>query len=131
MTFPLFLQGHVSLDQKLPYIIEADDANDGEDMKHSEQKRVPLLQKMGSPVHQPCLSTLLGEELRHINALRLCRSPVQGSRGHSPSPQAFTRDELSLSPLPSLTTDPGLSHRPAKLLMPSLPCVSPLNLSPR
>ncbi|KAG7243516.1 hypothetical protein INR49_011072 [Caranx melampygus] len=128
---PRSSQGHVSLDHKLPYIIEADDADHGEDMKHLEQKRVPLLQKMGSPDHQPCLSTLLGEELRHINALRLCRSPVQGSRGHSPSPQAFTRDDLSLSPLPSLTSDPGLSHRPAKLLMPLLPCVSPLNLSPR
>ncbi|XP_023279760.1 potassium voltage-gated channel subfamily H member 8-like, partial [Seriola lalandi dorsalis] len=128
---PRSSQGHVSMDHKLPFIIEADDAEHGEDMKHSQQRRVPLLQRMGSPVHQPCLSTLLGEELRHINALRLCRSPVQGSRGHSPSPQAFTREELSLSPLPCLTSDPDLNHRPAKLLMPSLPCVSPLNLSPR
>ncbi|XP_022595404.1 potassium voltage-gated channel subfamily H member 4-like [Seriola dumerili] len=124
-------QGHVSMDHKLPFIIEADDAEHGEDMKHSQQRRVPLLQRMGSPVHQPCLSTLLGEELRHINALRLCRSPVQGNRGHSPSPQVFTGEELSLSPLPCLTSDPDLNHRPAKLLMPSLPCVSPLNLSPR
>uniref|UniRef100_A0A3B4UXB2 Voltage-gated delayed rectifier potassium channel KCNH4 n=1 Tax=Seriola dumerili TaxID=41447 RepID=A0A3B4UXB2_SERDU len=128
---PRSSQGHVSMDHKLPFIIEADDAEHGEDMKHSQQRRVPLLQRMGSPVHQPCLSTLLGEELRHINALRLCRSPVQGNRGHSPSPQVFTGEELSLSPLPCLTSDPDLNHRPAKLLMPSLPCVSPLNLSPR
>uniref|UniRef100_A0A665SWZ7 Voltage-gated delayed rectifier potassium channel KCNH4 n=1 Tax=Echeneis naucrates TaxID=173247 RepID=A0A665SWZ7_ECHNA len=95
------------------------------------QKRLPLLQRMGSPVRQPCLSAMLGEELRHMNALRLCRSPVQGHRGHSPSPQAFTREERSTSPLPSLSSDLGLSHQPAKLLIPSLPCVSPLNLSPR
>ncbi|AWP19228.1 putative potassium voltage-gated channel subfamily H member 4 [Scophthalmus maximus] len=123
---------HVSMDHKLPYIIEADDAEHEEDVGHSRQRRVPLLQAVGSsPVHQPRLSTLLGEELRHIRALRLCRSPVQGGRGRSPSPHAFTSEELSLSPLPSLNTDADSNCRPAKLLMPSLPCVSPLNLSPR
>lgn len=125
-------QVHVSMDHKLPYIIEADDAEHEEDVGHSRQRRVPLLQAVGSsPVHQPRLSTLLGEELRHIRALRLCRSPVQGGRGRSPSPHAFTSEELSLSPLPSLNTDADSNCRPAKLLMPSLPCVSPLNLSPR
>ncbi|XP_070778667.1 potassium voltage-gated channel subfamily H member 4a [Enoplosus armatus] len=121
-------QGHASVDRKLPYIVEADDTEHGEDMRHSQQRRVPLLHGIGSPVHQPCLSTLLGEELRHINALRLCQSPVQGGRGRIPSPQPFINEELSPSPLPS---DPGLNHQPAELLMPSLPCVSPLNLSPR
>ncbi|XP_039975754.1 potassium voltage-gated channel subfamily H member 4a [Xiphias gladius] len=128
---PRLSQDHVSMAHRLPYIIEANDAAHGEDMRQSQQKGVPLLQRRGSPVRQPCLSALLGEELRHINALRLCRSPVQGDRGRSPSPQAFASEELSSSHLPSLTGDPGLSHRPAKLLMPSLPCVSPLNLSPR
>ncbi len=127
----LFPQGHASVGRKLPYIIEEDDVEHGEAMRHSKPKKMPLLHGMGSPVRQPCLSTLLGEELSHINALRLCRSPVQGSRGHSPSPQPFINEELSLSALPSLTSDPGLNHRPAELLMPSLPCVSPLNLSPR
>uniref|UniRef100_A0A3B4ZLA3 Voltage-gated delayed rectifier potassium channel KCNH4 n=1 Tax=Stegastes partitus TaxID=144197 RepID=A0A3B4ZLA3_9TELE len=111
-------------DHKLPFIIEANNAEHDEDLKSSQQRRVPLLQGMSSPVHQPRLSTLLGEELRHISALHMCRSPVQGGRGRSPSPQPFIGDELSPSPLPT-------DHRPAKLLMPSLPCVSPLNLSPR
>ncbi|XP_044038231.1 potassium voltage-gated channel subfamily H member 4a isoform X2 [Siniperca chuatsi] len=124
-------QGHASVDHKLPYIVEADDAEHGDNTRHSQQRRVPLLHGKGSPVHQPCLSTLLGEELRHISALHLCRSPVQGCRGCSPSPQPFINKELSPSPLPSLTSNPGLNHRPAELLMPSLPCVSPLNLSPR
>lgn len=119
------------MDRKLPYIIETDNAERGEDLRHPQQRRVPLLQGVGSPVRQPCLSSLLGEELRHISALRLCRSPVQDGRGRSPSPQLFPTEELSPSPLPRLRNEPGLSHRPAKLLMPSLPCVSPLNLSPR
>ncbi|KAF7668745.1 hypothetical protein LDENG_00290890 [Lucifuga dentata] len=122
-------QGHMSTDYKLPFIIEADNVDHGEDM--GQQRRLPLLHGMGSPVHQPCLGTLLGEELRHINVLRLCQSPVQGSRGCSPSPQPFTNEELSPSLLPSLTSDPHLSHRPSKLLIPSLHCVSPLDLSPR
>lgn len=117
------------MDHKLPHIIEADDEEHGEDMRHSQQRSVPLLHGRGSPDRQPRLSTLLGEELRHINALHLCRSPVQDGRGCSPTPQPFANEEPS--PSTTLTRDPGLNHRPAKLLMPSLPCVSPLNLSPR
>ncbi|XP_060945833.1 potassium voltage-gated channel subfamily H member 4a [Limanda limanda] len=124
---PRLSQSHVSVDHKLPYIIEADYAEHEDDMRHSQQRRVPLLQGMGSPVHQRCLSTMLGEELRHVNALHLCRSPTQGSRGCSPSPQAFREREE----LPSLTTDTDSNHRPAQLRMPFLPCVSPLDLSPR
>ncbi|KAM3598541.1 uncharacterized protein V6R79_019215 [Siganus canaliculatus] len=118
-------------DHKLPYIIEAEDVDHEGDMRPSQQRRMPVFHGIGSPVRQSCLSTLLGEELRHINALRLCRSPVQDGRVRSPSPQPFSNEELCSSPLPKLSSDPGLSHRPAHLLMPSLPCVSPLNLSPR
>lgn len=115
------------MDHILPHIIEADDEEHGEDSSHPKQRRGPLLHGRGSPNHQP--RTMLGEEFHHINALRLHRSPVQDGRGRSPSPQPFAIEELS--PSATLTSDPGLSHRPAKLLMPSLPCVSPLNLSPR
>uniref|UniRef100_UPI003AAF9361 potassium voltage-gated channel subfamily H member 4a n=1 Tax=Centroberyx gerrardi TaxID=166262 RepID=UPI003AAF9361 len=128
---PRLSQSRTAMDHKLPFIVEANDVEHGEGMGHSHQRRLPLLHGMGSPVRQPCLSTLLGEELRHINALRLCRSPVQDCRGRSPSPQPFPNEELCPSPLPTLTNDPGLSHRPAKLLIPSLHCVSPLDLSPR
>ncbi|CAN9505479.1 unnamed protein product [Ophioblennius macclurei] len=124
-------QGHISLDRKLPYIIEADNTKHVETNKYSQHRRVPLLQGMVNPDHQPCLTTLLGEELQHISALHLCRSPVQGGRGHSPSPQPFIQEELAPTPLSNLSSVPGLDHRPTKLLMPSLPCVSPLNLSPR
>lgn len=119
-------QGHV----KLPYIIEADDGEHEEDKRHSQQRRVPLLYGIGSPSHQPRLSPLLGEELRPVSA-HLCRSPIQDGRGYSPSSRPFTNAELSPSPSARLHGDPSLTNRPAKLLMPSLPCVSPLNLSPR
>ncbi|XP_030591638.1 potassium voltage-gated channel subfamily H member 4a [Archocentrus centrarchus] len=124
-------QCRVSVDHKLPYIIPGADAKHAEHMKYSQHRILPLLQGMDSPVHRPCLSTLLGEELRHISALHLCRSPAQGSGGCSPSPQPFFNEELSPSPLPSLSSDPDLDHQPAKLLMPCGSCVSPLNLSPR
>uniref|UniRef100_A0A672HJC1 Voltage-gated delayed rectifier potassium channel KCNH4 n=1 Tax=Salarias fasciatus TaxID=181472 RepID=A0A672HJC1_SALFA len=120
--------GHISLDRKLPYIIEADNAKHAEPSRYPQQRRVPVLQGMSSPDRQPCLTSLLGEELQHISALHLCRSPVQGSRGHSPSQQPFIHEELAA---PTLAAVPGLDRRPTKLLMPSLPCVSPLNLSPR
>uniref|UniRef100_A0A8C8DCX5 Voltage-gated delayed rectifier potassium channel KCNH4 n=1 Tax=Oryzias sinensis TaxID=183150 RepID=A0A8C8DCX5_9TELE len=113
-------EGSEAKDHKLPYIIEADGAEQ-DNNRYSQESRVPLLQGLRTPVHQPSLGTT-GEELQHIRALSLCRSPAQGSRG--PSPQPFLHDELPRSPLL------GLNHRPAKLLIPSLPCVSPLNLSP-
>ncbi|XP_059203535.1 potassium voltage-gated channel subfamily H member 4a [Centropristis striata] len=124
-------QGDASMDCKVPHIVEAEDTERGEDTRHSQQRRMPLLHGIGSPVRQPRLSTLLGEELYHINALRICRSPVQGCRGRSPSPQPYANQELSHSSLPSHMSDPSLNCRPANLLMPSLPCVTPLNLSPR
>ncbi|XP_034750649.1 potassium voltage-gated channel subfamily H member 4a [Etheostoma cragini] len=124
-------QPHASTGHKLPYIVEADDNEHGQDMSHSQQRRLPLFHGISSPVRQRCLSSLLGEEFRHINALHITRSPVQDGRGRSPSPQPIANQELSPSPLPSLSSDPGLTDRPASLLMPSLPCISPLNLSPR
>lgn len=123
---PLSPQGHANL----PYIIGADDGEHEDDKRHSQQRRVPLLYGIGSPSHQPRLSPLLGEELRPVRA-HLCRSPVQDGRGYSPSSRPFTNAELSPSPSARLNGDPGSTNRPAKLLMPSLPCVSPLNLSPR
>lgn len=119
------------MDHKLPYIVEADDGDRGEDVRHYQQRKVPLLYGAGSPVRQPCLSTMLGDELRHISALRNCGSPLQGGRSHSPFHQSFTNQELSPSPVPSLGSDQSLNQRPANLLMPSLSCVSPPSLSPR
>ncbi|XP_046894136.1 potassium voltage-gated channel subfamily H member 4a [Hypomesus transpacificus] len=131
---PRLSQDRVGNDPKLPYILKAEDVDLGEDTEHSgasHQGRLPLLLGINSPVQPPSLNTLLGEELRHINALRLCRSPVQDFRGRSPSPQPLSNEELSPSPFPSRVTDPSSFYRPAKVLIPSLHCVSPLDLSPR
>ncbi|KAK7939919.1 hypothetical protein WMY93_003245 [Mugilogobius chulae] len=108
----------VSQEHKLPFIIEACDEDED-----SEIKRTPLLKGLSSPVRQARYSTLLGAELHQNQNLRLCRSPVQG-RGCSPVPQSF--EELS-----PVDKERQNDYRPSKLLMPTLPCTSPLNLSPR
>ncbi|GLD71071.1 potassium voltage-gated channel subfamily H member 4 [Lates japonicus] len=70
---------------------------------------------------QPRLSTLLGEELRHISALRLSVT-CSGGRGRSPLLRRLTNEELSPSPLSQSTSDPGRIHRACKAAsMPSLP----------
>ncbi|XP_030649815.1 potassium voltage-gated channel subfamily H member 4a [Chanos chanos] len=115
--------GSLQLDSKLPFIVEE------EEESGQEGSRQPLLSRLGG--HQPNLTAMLGEELRHINMLRLCRSPTQGFRGQNPSPQPPANEELSPSPVPVPGVDTSSCHRPAKLLIPSLSCVSPLDLSPR
>ncbi|KAM4534523.1 potassium voltage-gated channel subfamily H member 4a [Fundulus diaphanus] len=117
--------GHFPLDHKPPYVIE-----EGDDMKPSWQSRVPLLQGSGSLVQCSRLSTL-GQELQHIQALHPCRSPAPQHQGCGRPPGSSVGEELSPSHSRSLKNDSGLSHRPFKLLLPSLSCVSPLNLSPR
>lgn len=129
-------QERADKDHKLPFIAEAEDVESGEDMSHcptgaSHQGRLLLMHGLSSPVCHPGLSSLLGEELRHVSALHLCRSPAQGCRGRSPSPQLLSNEEVTPAPVPNMVTDHSSSHRPAKLLIPSLHCVSPLDLSPR
>ncbi|CAL8302879.1 unnamed protein product [Merluccius merluccius] len=136
---PRLTQERAGREHKVPFIAGADYAGDrGEDAGLPHHRRVPLLHATGSPVRQPCLSHLLGEELRHINSLRICRSPVQGSGGRSdiPSPLLLINEEGGPPAPPpppfNLSQDPGSSCRQTgKLLNPSLHSVSPLDLSPR
>ncbi|KAM9457190.1 potassium voltage-gated channel subfamily H member 4a [Clarias gariepinus] len=107
---------------KLPFIVEAED----EDDPGQEVGRQPLLASMEGNSNHSALSAMLGEELRHFGMLRLCRSPTQGYRGQSPSPHPPGSEELCPPVI-----DTGPVNRPAKLLIPSLTCVSPLDLSPR
>ncbi|XP_027897200.1 potassium voltage-gated channel subfamily H member 4a isoform X1 [Xiphophorus couchianus] len=118
---------HVSLDHKLPNVNEAFDEEHTDDMNHLWRSRV---QGSGGTLQFSRLNTL-GQELQHIQTLHLCRSPVFQRQGCSISPQSFANEDLTLSPNVSLKNESGLSHRPSKLLFPSFPCVSPLNLSPR
>ncbi|KAM6368733.1 voltage-gated delayed rectifier potassium channel KCNH4 isoform 3-T3 [Pluvialis apricaria] len=88
-------------------------------------RRKLLLPQLSSPARRGSLSSLLGDELCQISALRRnCRSPARCSRGHSPSPQC-RRDAR----LPEQEGRGG--RRPAKLLIPSLHSYGPPDLSPR
>ncbi|RXN12832.1 potassium voltage-gated channel subfamily H member 4-like protein [Labeo rohita] len=114
-------------DSKLPFIVEADQEDDaGHDLG-----RKPLLSGLGGPSSQSNLSAMLGEEFRHLSMLRLCRSPIKSSRVQSPSLQMPPHEELSPAAVPAPRIDKSSCHRPAKLLIPTLNCVSPLDLSPR
>uniref|UniRef100_A0A6Q2X558 Voltage-gated delayed rectifier potassium channel KCNH4 n=1 Tax=Esox lucius TaxID=8010 RepID=A0A6Q2X558_ESOLU len=124
---PRLSQEHVDTGPKHPFIVEAEDAGSGEDISPcssgaSRPGRLPLLHGLSNP---------LGEELRHASAHRLCRSPVQGCRSRSPSPQLLSNEEVPPAPVPMVVTDHSSCYRPAKLLIPSVHCVSPLDLSPR
>ncbi|MFT7797589.1 potassium voltage-gated channel subfamily H member 4-like [Arapaima gigas] len=70
---------------------------------------------LGSPARHGSLSHLLGSELRNLSGLHRSPSPARGFLGRSPSP----------------SPTPGSSHKPAKVLIPSLNCFGPPDLSPR
>ncbi|TSK28008.1 Potassium voltage-gated channel subfamily H member 4 [Bagarius yarrelli] len=107
---------------KLPFIVEAEDEDDA----GQEVSRQPLLSRIEGNSNHSALSAMLGEELRHFGMLRLSRSPTRGYRGQSPSPHPPASEELCPPVI-----DTGPVNRPAKLLIPALNCVSPLDLSPR
>ncbi|XP_063073461.1 potassium voltage-gated channel subfamily H member 4a [Engraulis encrasicolus] len=135
-------------DSKLPFIIRSEEDDDmGNDTGGfpCSPGKLPLRSSLGSPCPQSSLTDMLGEELRHFGMLRLCRSPTQGFRGRSPSPQPG-KEELSphhhhhhhqhhhgggLGHHHPTTDSSSSCHRPAKLLIPAITSVSPLDLSPR
>ncbi|KAM7081877.1 LOW QUALITY PROTEIN: voltage-gated delayed rectifier potassium channel KCNH4 [Ciconia maguari] len=87
-------------------------------------RRKLLLPQLSSPARRGSLSSLLGDELCQISALRRnCRSPARGSQGRSPSPQCRRDARL-------LEREGGAGRKPAKLLIPSLHAWPP-DLSPR
>lgn len=88
-------------------------------------RRKLLLPQLSSPARHGSLSSLLGDELCQISALRRnCRSPARCSRGRSPSPQCRRDPRLP-------EQEGGVGRRPAKLLIPSLHAYGPPDLSPR
>ncbi|XP_062483654.1 potassium voltage-gated channel subfamily H member 4 isoform X1 [Pezoporus occidentalis] len=83
-------------------------------------RRKLLLPQLSSPARRGSPSSLLGDELCQVSALRRnCRSPARCSRGRSPSPQLRREQEGSAG------------RRPPKLLIPSLHTYGPPDLSPR
>lgn len=91
----------------------------------STSRRKLLLPALSSTVRRGSLSSLLGDELCQVSALRHnCHSPARGSRGRSSSPQCRRDTRLP-------ERDGGVGRRPAKLLIPSLHTNGPPDLSPR
>ncbi|MEQ2183421.1 hypothetical protein GOODEAATRI_032326, partial [Goodea atripinnis] len=127
---------------KLPPIVETK-TDDPDDTFHlspaTRSRRNLLLPNFTSPVRRTSLGNLLGDELRQFNALRRCRSPnlSRGFLGQSLSPQPPSKKEHS-TPLSTPTQastsakgESGAEHKPAKLLIPTVTCFPPPDLSPR
>ncbi|NWT73031.1 KCNH4 protein, partial [Prunella himalayana] len=105
-------------EKPLPSIVEAEEEPDEvfQQSPASTPRRKLLLPALSSSVRRGSLSSLLGDELCQVSALRHnCPCPARGSR--SPSPQC--------------RRDGGVGRRPAKLLIPSLHSSGPPDLSPR
>ncbi|XP_049320739.1 potassium voltage-gated channel subfamily H member 4 isoform X2 [Astyanax mexicanus] len=130
-----------STDSKLPSIVES--SSDPDDYYHlspaSRSRRNLLLPSLNSPVRRTSLGNLLGDELRQFNALRRCRSPVRGSC-ISPSPKPPAK--LDHQPHTAPSSPPNTTHsaqsqagsaarKPTKLLIPTISCLRPPDLSPR
>ncbi|XP_059387950.1 potassium voltage-gated channel subfamily H member 4-like isoform X1 [Carassius carassius] len=125
---------------KHPSIVE--NADDPDKYFHvppvSNACRNLLLPNLSSPVRRTSLGNLLGEELMQFNTLRHCRSPVKGwspnpSPKHQPKVQKQTLPPTS-TPKPTHKTQTdsgGTGRKPTKLLIPSLNCFGPPDLSPR
>ncbi|XP_016118610.1 potassium voltage-gated channel subfamily H member 8-like, partial [Sinocyclocheilus grahami] len=127
-------------ENKHPSIIEK--ADDPDKYFHvppaSNTCRNLLLPNISSPVRRTSLGNLLGEELRQFNTLRQCRSPVRGW-SPNPSPKHQTKVQKQTHPPSSTpksthrtqTDSGGTGCKPAKLLIPTLNCFGPPDLSPR
>ncbi|XP_026101225.1 potassium voltage-gated channel subfamily H member 4 [Carassius auratus] len=97
-----------------------------------------LLPTLSNPVRCTSLGNLLGEELLQLNTLRQCRSPVRGWSSN-PSPKHQNKLQKQTHPPSSTpksihrtqTDSGGTGRKPAKLLIPTLNCFGPPDLSPR
>ncbi|KAK2876675.1 hypothetical protein Q8A67_020771 [Cirrhinus molitorella] len=130
----------VSTENKHPSIVEK--ADEPDKYFHvppvSNTCRNLLLPNLGSPVRRTSLGNLLGEELLQFNNLRHCHSPVRGW-SPNPSPKHHTKVQKQTNPPSSTpkhthrtqTDSGGTGRKPAKLLIPTLNCFGPPDLSPR
>ncbi|KAM4623472.1 voltage-gated delayed rectifier potassium channel KCNH4-like [Polymixia lowei] len=123
-------------EHKLPSIVETK-GNEADEFFHlspaTRSRRNLLLPSLSSPVRRTSLGNLLGDELRQFNALRRCRSPnlSRSQRGQSPSPQQPPKREHGTPTAASAPGDSGAEQKPSKLLIPTVTCFGPPDLSPR
>uniref|UniRef100_A0A3Q3MUS8 Voltage-gated delayed rectifier potassium channel KCNH4 n=1 Tax=Mastacembelus armatus TaxID=205130 RepID=A0A3Q3MUS8_9TELE len=123
---------------RLPSIVETkgDDPDSPFQLSPATRsRRNLLLPSFNNPVRRTSLGNLLGDELRQFNALRRCRSPnlSRGIHGQNVSPQPPTKREHSLSAPASTSAqgESGAEQKPSKLLIPTVTCSGPPDLSPR
>ncbi|XP_036937621.1 potassium voltage-gated channel subfamily H member 4 isoform X3 [Acanthopagrus latus] len=133
-------EGSQEEESRLPSIVETkgDDQDDSFHLSpNTRSRRNLLLPSFSSPVRRTSLGNLLGDELRQFNALRRCRSPnlSRGFLGQSLSPQPPSRREHSTpTATPASTSaqgESGAEQKPTKLLIPTVTCFGPPDLSPR
>lgn len=136
----LYIVFAVLQESRLPSIVETkgDDLDDSFHLSPATRsRRNLLLPSFSSPVRRTSLGNLLGDELRQFNALRRCRSPnlSRGLHGQSSSPQAPSKKEHSTpTTTPASTSaqgESGAEQKPTKLLIPTVTCFGPPDLSPR
>ncbi|KAI9526379.1 hypothetical protein NQZ68_039987 [Dissostichus eleginoides] len=127
-------------ESRLPSIVETkgDDPDDFPLSPRTRSRRNLLLPSFSSPVRRTSLGNLLGDELRQFNTLRRCRSPnlSRAVHGQSSSPQLPSKKEHNSSPKSSTASTSaqvatGAEQKPSKLLIPTVTCFGPPELSPR
>ncbi|TKS89654.1 Potassium voltage-gated channel subfamily H member 4 [Collichthys lucidus] len=103
----------------------------------SRSRRNLQLPSFSSPVRRTSLGNLLGDELRQFNALRRCRSPnvSRSFHGQNPSPLPQSKKDHSTPTVTLASTsaqgESGAEQKPSKLLIPTVTCFGPPDLSPR
>uniref|UniRef100_A0A3Q3B3A2 Voltage-gated delayed rectifier potassium channel KCNH4 n=1 Tax=Kryptolebias marmoratus TaxID=37003 RepID=A0A3Q3B3A2_KRYMA len=131
-----------SHEHNLPSIVEKRTDDPDESFHPSpaaRPRRNLLLPSFTSPVRRTSLGNLLGDELRQFSALRRCLSPNLGRNflGQSSSSQPALKKERSSPALArsqastSAQNEPGAEPKPSKLLIPTITCFAPPDLSPR
>ncbi|XP_053722148.1 potassium voltage-gated channel subfamily H member 4-like isoform X1 [Synchiropus splendidus] len=133
----------ISHEPRLDSLIEQNKADDLSDAFHlspsTRSRRNLLLPNFSSPVRRTSLGNLLGDELRQFNALRHCRSPKVSRTlmGPSSSPQPSAKQEhvscvaTSAAATTSSRGETGDEQKPSNLLIPTVTCFGPSDLSPR
>lgn len=123
---------------RLPSIVETTGDSSDDSFHRSPatcSHRNLLLPSLSSPVRRTSLGNLLGDELRQFNALRRCRSPnlSRGFHSQSSSPQLPPKKEHNKPVFTPASTQGGADseQKPTNLLIPTVTCFGPPDLSPR
>lgn len=119
-------------ESRLPSIVETQSDDSDHQSPATRSRRNLLLPNFSSPVRRTSLGNLLGDELRQFNALRHCRSPnlSRSIPMTSPSPQPPPKKEHRAATSPCVAKSEA-ELKPSKLLIPTVACFGPPDLSPR